>query len=478
MVSYEIVDFFRVKDIVNYRLKFQVPLSYSGVEIPGCTVKEIYVVANITQKYDEKLHDVRVFPEAKTNLVLPEKPKIICYVQGGPGFPCGVPLSSTAFTKVLLDRGYQILFLDQRGTGLSTPLEVGTFSHLLPQINGELKEEYASRQLKFIVNFRADSIVEDYEFVRKALGIEKWSLLGQSYGGFTSFTYLSKYDTSLKEVLVTGGVPPINFSPDDVHSATYARTRERNEHYYDKYPQDKLKVRNILTYLSKNKVTLPNGGNLSVERFQQLGLLFGASGGTDHIHQLVVKFDYDLSTFGFPTYQILNEVQNDSTFDTNVIYPLFLEAIYCDGTGLGKKLSEWSSDRLRYATENTKFVFSEDSDHEVYFTGEMVYKSLYEDFAELKKFKELAYALHNNKEWSSLYDAKRLYETKVPIVSATYVYDQFVDFDLTRAVKKEVFKGNGNLKQYISSEFFHNGVRADAEKVLGSLFDLLDCEID
>ena len=45
-------------------------------------------------------------------------------------------------------------------------------------------------------------------------------------------------------------------------------------------------------------------------------------------------------------------------------------------------------------------------------------------------------------------------------------------------VKKNVFNNNGNLKQYITSEFFHNGVRANPEKVLGSLFDLLDSEVD
>jgi len=40
------------------------------------------------------------------------------YLQGGPGFGCPSPQSSP-ITKTVLDRGYQLLFLDQRGTGLS-----------------------------------------------------------------------------------------------------------------------------------------------------------------------------------------------------------------------------------------------------------------------------------------------------------------------------------------------------------------------
>ncbi|KAK6464716.1 prolyl aminopeptidase [Scheffersomyces coipomensis] len=471
-LKYEVIDHFKVKEIINTRLLFKLPLSYAD---PSNETK-ISVVVNVTQKFDETIHkDTELL---NTKLVLPETPKLISYIQGGPGFPCGVPLTNSGYTKVLIDKGYQIVYLDQRGTGLSTALERRTFEHLVPKKDGEDEATHVQRQLDFILNFRADSIVEDYERVRRSLiGDEKWTLLGQSYGGFTSFTYVSKYPNSLKEVLVTGGVPPINFNPDDVYHATYERTKERNIHYFNKYPQDKQRMQNILGYLQNNDVKLPNGGTLSVERFQQLGLSFGGTGGTDNVHQLVVKFDYDLKLFGFPTFQILNTIQNEYSFDTNIIYALFQESIYCDANNVNLKSSDWSADRLRYLPANDIFVYN--SNKEVtYFTGEMVYKSMFEDYVELQPFKKLGYALHANKKWSKLYDTKVLHETKVPIVAATYVYDQYVDFDLTRKVKENVFKGNGNLKQFITSEFFHNGVRAGAEKVLGSLFDLLDCEID
>lgn len=474
MTSFELLDSFKVKDIVNQRLRFQLPLSYSDKN----DSTTISVVANVTQRYDSDLHSDLY----KTSFLLPAKPNLICYIQGGPGFPCAVPLSKSDFTKVLLDRGYQIVFLGQRGTGLSTPLEARTFDKLLPRDAEDTDSEYTKKQLEYILNFRADSIVEDYEAIRKVLIADaKWSLIGQSYGGFTSFTYLSKYASSLKDVLVTGGVPPINYGPDDVYRSTYERTAERNQHYYNKYPGDVAKVNNILSYLARNTVTLPNGGTLSVERFQQLGLNFGRFGGTDTMHLLVVKFDYELKLFGYPTYETLNTVQTESSFDTNVIYALFQEAIYCDGNNLTVQFSDWSADRLRYLPANHQFVFKGNSEYPTYFTGEMVYKSMYDDFAELRPFKDLAFALHSNTEWSPLYNAEvlgKLSWDKVRIVAATYVYDQYVDFDLTNKVKKNVFKNNGNLRQYITSEFFHGGIRANAKKVVGSLFDLLDCEVD
>lgn len=467
--AYEVLDYFRVGDIINHRVKFDLPLSYYGK--PSATT--IAVVGTVTQKYDKLIHD--------NDNILPKTPKVICYIQGGPGFPCAQPLAKSGYTEVLLDNGYQIFYLDQRGTGLSTPLEVDSISQLLPQEKDESEDAYTKRQLDFILNFRADSIVEDYERIRSILlGNDKWSLLGQSFGGFCTFTYLSKYASSLKEVLITGGVPPVNHTSEDVYLATYSRTKERNIHYYNKYPQDIPKVKNILSYLASNDVTLPNGGKLTVERFQQLGLSFGGHGGTDSIHQLVFKFDYDLTLYGKPTYQSLTSVQNSYSFDTNIIYALFQEAIYCDGNNPTTQKTDWTADRFRYLSGNEQFVFNESSlssEEPVFFTGEMVYKSMLDDYKQLKPLKALANALHSNTSWTPLYDVDVLRSItwdKVPIVAATYYNDQYVDFTLTMKVKQEVFQNNGNLKQYITSEFFHNGVRADAPKVIGSLLRLIE----
>jgi pimeloyl-ACP methyl ester carboxylesterase len=62
-------------------------------------------------------------------------------------------------TQVILDKGYQMLYLDQRGTGLSTPISAATLG-----LQGDVH-----RQVDYLKLFRADSIVKDCEAVRKTL---------------------------------------------------------------------------------------------------------------------------------------------------------------------------------------------------------------------------------------------------------------------------------------------------------------------
>ena len=58
--------------------------------------------------------------------------------------------------------------------------------------------------------------VKDCEAIRKILlgdkpneEDRKWTILGQSFGGFVSLTYLSFHPEGLKESFITGGLAPI-----------------------------------------------------------------------------------------------------------------------------------------------------------------------------------------------------------------------------------------------------------------------------
>lgn len=473
----KLIELIRVKDTLHQRIAFELPLNETSSEL-------IQVVVTLIQKYSAELKTKEVS--------LPLAPKLLLYLEGGPGFASGIG-SNTNALKEFISRGYQVVSLDQRGVGYSTPLEASTLLQL----------DTPDRQLEYVLNFRSDSIVEDCERIRQELiGDSRWSLCGQSYGGFVSLAYVSKYNHHIKEVLLTGGIPPIGLTADEVYKATYERTKERNVHYYKKYPQDIKKVKNILGYLHSNKVTLPNGGYLSVERFQGLGLAFGTMGGTDMIHKLVNKFDYDLELKGKPTYSILSQIETSQSFDTNMIYAFFLEAIYCDGekprfrdsvsrsllektplnnSWVGNRTSgktNWVGDRLRLAPGNERFVYNADSDV-VYFTGEMIFKSIFTDYKELSELKELGDLLHQHNDWSSLYhlNLTSVSWEDVPIVAAVYYHDQYVDFDTSVKVKKDVF-GDTNLKLLVTTECFHNGLRTHLERILEGLFGLLDEEFD
>lgn len=51
-------------------------------------------------------------------------------------------------------------------------------------------------------------------------------------------TYLSKFPEALREAFSTGGMAPIARNADEVYQATYLKVIERNEAYYEKYPED------------------------------------------------------------------------------------------------------------------------------------------------------------------------------------------------------------------------------------------------
>lgn len=54
---------------------------------------------------------------------------------------------------------YNVLLLDQRGTGLSTAMTVQSISHL----------KTSQEQAEYFMQFRADSIVRDSELIRETL---------------------------------------------------------------------------------------------------------------------------------------------------------------------------------------------------------------------------------------------------------------------------------------------------------------------
>jgi pimeloyl-ACP methyl ester carboxylesterase len=378
----------------------------------------------------------------------------LVFLQGGPGFGGPRPDGKDGWLKRALE-AYRVLLLDQRGTGRSTPV--------LPQTLARFTTPQA--QADYLKHFRADAIVQDSEWVRRALLGEdgRWSALGQSYGGFCLLHYLSVAPGGLREAIFTGGLAPLDRPPDDVYRATYRRVIAKNRRYYERYPGDAQRARDFADYLALHDVRLPTGDRLSPRRFQQLGIAFGASDGFEKVHYLLE--DAFVRGVAGPelSYPFLRGFENAFSFQTNPIYAVLHESIYCQ-----EEASNWAAGRVR--AEYPEFELS--PDRPVFFTGEMVYPWMFDEYRHLRPLKEAAEILAAYDGWPRLYDAATLRANTVPCVAAVYYDDMYVE----RTFSEETARDVQGIRLWVTNEYEHDGLRSYGEQVLVRLLDMLHGE--
>jgi len=378
----------------------------------------------------------------------------LVFFQGGPGIESPRPRERSGWLKRALEE-YRVLLLDQRGTGLSTPANHQTLARL----------ETAQAQADYLRHFRADSIVRDAEAIRcQLLGKDgRWSILGQSFGGFCVTHYLSAAPDGLREAIITGGLPPLERPAEDVYRATYQRVLKKNRDFYERYPDDATRAQEIAAYLEANDVRLPGGGRLTPWRFQQLGLYFGASDGFEQTHYWLDQAFVEGAAGTEISYKALRDLENTFGFETNPIFALLHEAIYCQGTA-----SNWAAERLR--SEFPEFELT--PNQPVYFTGEMIYPWMFDEYPRLRPLKDAAEILAGYEDWPRLYDVEKLRANTVPCVAAVYYDDMYVE----RAFSEETAQNIQGIKLWITNEYEHNALRVDGERVLGRLLEMLRSE--
>ena len=116
-----------------------------------------------------------------------------------------------AFRGILKDR--DVLLVDQRGTGQSNPLKCNFDESLQEKLLGDPELIYPELE-KCVDNLDADTryyttteSIKDLEAVRKAMKIEKWNLIGISYGTRKALTYMKMFPDSIRSVILDGVVP-------------------------------------------------------------------------------------------------------------------------------------------------------------------------------------------------------------------------------------------------------------------------------
>ena len=97
----------------------------------------------------------------------------LLFLHGGPGQGCH---DFMAIQGDLLGRSVRLIGIDQRGVDRSAPMPEGT-------------------------TLTVAGLVEDFEAVRRALGIERWAVAGQSFGGRLALRYAAAYPQHTSAVI-------------------------------------------------------------------------------------------------------------------------------------------------------------------------------------------------------------------------------------------------------------------------------------
>jgi pimeloyl-ACP methyl ester carboxylesterase len=377
----------------------------------------------------------------------------LLFLQGGPGMRAPRPVGRDVWLDRAL-RDYRVLLLDQRGTGRSTPADRLSLARLgSPQA-----------QADHLAHFRADNIVRDAEYIRRALGSAPWSVLGQSFGGFCAVTYLSLAPEGLKEAFITGGLPGLDVTADDVYRVAYPRVAAKVSEHYERYPDDVGRAREIARHLAGHEVRLPAGMPLTVENFQALGHILGTGSGSHELHYLLE----DAFTAGELNDQFLYQAQSYLSFAGSPLYAILHEAIYAQGDA-----TRWSAQRVRAEFPAFDPAAAVEGDEPLTFTGEMIFPWTVEHDPVLAPLREAAGLLAERDDWGPLYDPIRLGASTVPAAAAIYFNDMYVDRDDSLRTAATI----GGLRAWVTSEYEHDGVRGSDGRVLDRLIAMVRGEV-
>ncbi|MFD9884376.1 alpha/beta fold hydrolase [Streptomyces alboflavus] len=368
----------------------------------------------------------------------------LLYLQGGPGGKSPRPSAGSPGWLDEALKTHRVLLLDQRGTGRSSPVTARVAARFADP----------ARLAAYLGYFRADAIVADAELIRRQLcGGETWETLGQSYGGFITLTYLSRAPEGLKACYVTGGLPGLTATADDVYARTYPRVRDRVHGLYARYPQDAIRLRRIADLLAVKDVRLPDGDRLTVRRLRTLGLALGMGDGYERIHWLLEE---SLDDDGELSDTFLRQVMAVTGFTDNPLFAVMQETLYGQGAGP----TGWAAARALADFAE----FTEDADP-LLLIGEMIYPWMLRDIAGLRPFAAAADLLADRADWPPLYDLDRLAANQVPLAAIVYHDDMYVDAGLSLRTACQV----GAARVWVTNEWEHDGVTASGGRVLERL---------
>jgi pimeloyl-ACP methyl ester carboxylesterase len=202
------------------------PCNVEGTtEKVNCGTYEVY--ENRQSKKGRKISlKIVVFPATGKE----RAPDPYVYIPGGPGSSAteDAPYVAPEFARIRERR--DLLFVDQRGTGGSHPLNCNLFNAADPQsylgsffpLEEVRKCREQLEQQADLTLYTTPIAMDDLDEVRAALGYEQLNLVGGSYGTRASLVYLKRHPQHVRTVTLQGVAPTNEYMP-----LNFARHMER-----------------------------------------------------------------------------------------------------------------------------------------------------------------------------------------------------------------------------------------------------------
>ena len=145
-----------------------------------------------------------------------KRPDPVFLFAGGPGQSAIKLMPATMALFARLNNQRDIVFVDQRGTGLSAPLncpeddglddemdEAQSLTHIARCRDALQKLPYGKLNA-----FTTTIAMQDIEAVRAALGVSRFNAVGVSYGTRAVLEYMRQYPTHIRRAVLDSVVPP------------------------------------------------------------------------------------------------------------------------------------------------------------------------------------------------------------------------------------------------------------------------------
>jgi pimeloyl-ACP methyl ester carboxylesterase len=165
---------------------------------------------------------IRLFAAVLPASTLSPAPDPLLILAGGPGQPAST-LAPFASRLNEVRRNRDIVLIDQRGTGRSSPLDCAAFK---PRDDDALETDPVPRARLCAEQLRTQGVdaaqytttawIDDLEAMRGALGYAQWNVWGGSYGTRVAQEYLRRYPARIRTATLDGVVPPAMISTLDV----------------------------------------------------------------------------------------------------------------------------------------------------------------------------------------------------------------------------------------------------------------------